>query len=954
MVTIAHLAALLKRILTALTFATAFAQKIDKLKPRAYIYYRDNRRHLSSLLAKSQDTIKGDVPMNWYEKDRNDLLGELKSNAQTGLDSGSVSEKQHKYGKNQFDEQKGESIIRKILHNLRDISTIILLLAAFLSLFSGIKHGEGYVEFIVIMGIVILNMTLAITQERSAEKALSALQDMSSPASIVLRDGRQQEIDSVELVPGDIILLKTGDLVPADARLLESSDLAVDESILTGESEPSEKDSEMELSGKVVAADQKNMVFSGCLVTAGRAKALVIATGMTTQMGHIAEYLNDSQKLKTPLQNRLDKIGKFISLIAIASALIMFSVGFLRGAELWEMIFVAISLAVAAVPETLSLIVTLSLTHGVTEMVKKNALIRKLPAVETLGSTSVICTDKTGTLTQNRMAIKRLWREGGEPFKDTHDFSPAQSNMLDKFALASNAAAEKNPDGSIEIMGDPTESAILRLLDDKGGAKSELEIKYPRVAEISFSSARKMMTTVHRDPQGGYLVLTKGAFDRVPFADVGDDKLKERRHTHDSFARDALRVIALGSKHISELPSDDKLGSLEHNLHFEGIIGLIDPPRPECEEAIIAAKKAGIRTVMITGDHAATAGAIARQLGLLADGGKVLTGLELSEMNDDELIENVAQYSVYARVSPEDKIRIVQAWQEHEEVVAMTGDGVNDAPALKAADVGIAMGIAGTEVAKSAADMILTDDNFSTIVTAAHKGRDVFSNIRKTIYFLLVCNFSEIVIMLGAALYGWGLPLTPIMLLLINVVGDGIPGLQLAREKSDPRIMQRRPIGRNESLFQGLQFVIAKQTTAFVAVAWVAYYIGTFVEISESHLPSHFIGQTLTFLVVGWTSILHVFTVRSRKSIFTYTFADCYRLLISAGSMIALFALLVIVPPLANIFGMVAIGMHHWFIVIGLSVIPTIVAEIGKFIQNYGDRVRYKNRLVHHSPALNE
>jgi len=892
--------------------------------------------------------------MQYYEKNRNILLKELDTNAELGLQSSAIAEKQREYGKNQFDEQKSEGIVKKILHNLRDISTIILIIAAGISLAMGIYHDEGYVEFIVIMGVVILNMVLAITQERNAEKSLSALKDLNSPVCMALRDGIQTELESTELVPGDIILLKTGDLIPADARLLAGNDLSVDESILTGESEPSAKDADAELTGKVIAADQLNMLFSGCLVTAGSAKAVVTSTGMDTQIGHIAGYLNDTQKLKTPLQVRLDKVGKTISGIAVISAFAMFAIGLRNGADLWEMVFVAVSLAVAAVPETLSLIVTLALSHGVTEMVKKNALIRKLPAVETLGSTSVICTDKTGTLTQNRMTIKRLWQGDEEAYEDTAEFSPKQIDFISKLALASNAVVQTDADGNPEIIGDPTEKAILRLLGEKGIDKNELERQFPRVAEISFSSERKMMTTVHECPDGGYLVLTKGAFDRVPFGNASQESIDARNTMHDTFAKDAFRVIALGSKHIDTLPPEDSRGELESGLTFEGIIGIIDPPRVECAEAIALAKKAGIRTVMITGDHAVTAEAIAKQIGLISNGDKIMTGAELSEMSDDDLIDNISQYSVYARVSPEDKIRIVEAWQEHDEVVAMTGDGVNDAPALKAADIGVSMGITGTEVAKSASDMILTDDNFSTIIEAVHKGRDVFSNIRKTVYFLLVCNFSEIIIMLGAQMIGWKMPLTPIMLLLINVLGDGIPGLQLAKEKSDPRIMTRKPIGRNESLFTGLQFVIACQTIAFVIVAWIGYYVGTSVAMSDIYAPAHEIGQTMSFLVVGWSSILHVFTVRSRQSMFKRSDRNNPKLVWSALIMIAVFALLVFIPVLANVFGMVTIGLRHWILSAALAVIPTIVAEIGKFVSAYSDRIQHRNRIVHHNPHLDD
>ncbi|MCL2486570.1 MAG: HAD-IC family P-type ATPase, partial [Oscillospiraceae bacterium] len=488
---------------------------------------------------------------NWYEKRREDLVAELGSNAETGLSLGGAAKKQREYGKNQFEEQKSEGIIKKILHNLRDVSTLILLFAAAMSLVMGIYHGEGLIEFFVILAIVVLNMFLAISQEKNAEKSLNALKSLSSPTGIVIRDGKQIEIDSSEIVPGDILLIKTGDLISADARLLESASLAADESALTGESEPSEKNADTELSGKVAVADQSNMVFAGCLVTAGRAKAVVTAIGMDTQMGHIAKYLNDAQKLKTPLQNRLDKIGKTISLVAVISALIMIGIELIRGAGIWDTLFIAVALAVAAVPETLSLIITLALANGVTEMVNKNALIRKLPAVETLGSTSVICTDKTGTLTQNRMTVKRLWIEGIGPIGDESDFSPEYTRLINRFALACNADMQLLPGGEIKIIGDPTETAIIRLLGDKGGSKRALEDEYPRVAEIPFSSERKMMTTIHKDPGGGYLVLTKGAFDRVPFKAADRDAVKSRHEIHDEFAHDAMRIIALGSRRIN-------------------------------------------------------------------------------------------------------------------------------------------------------------------------------------------------------------------------------------------------------------------------------------------------------------------------------------------------------------------------------------------------------------------
>jgi len=886
-------------------------------------------------------------------------MAELGTSLETGLTSTAVLDQRERYGLNQFEEQKPEGIGRKIAHNLRDVATIILLIAAALSLVMALNGTKGYFEFAVIFGIVLLNMTLSITQERSAERSLAALKQLNSPTTVVLRDGTQQAVDSGELVPGDIMVLTTGDLISADARLLEATDLTTDESALTGESVPSQKDATAVLEAKAVIGDQANMVFSGCLVSAGRGKAVVTGIGMDTQMGLIAGYLNNAQKLKTPLQKRIDGIGKVISVIAVSAALLILALGLYREQGFLEMSLVAVSVAVAAVPEMLTLIVTLSLAHGVTEMVKQNALIRKLPAVETLGSTSVICSDKTGTLTQNRMEIKRLWRQGSASVSDEAEFSPEQTELLHWFALANNVVPETGEDGQVIFLGSPTETAVIRLLLAKGGAKAALEQRFPRVGEIAFSSERKMMTTVHQDPAGGYLVLTVGAFDRVPFAGglnhpgqpaTSDEPaaVVERHHVHDEFAHDALRVLALGSKRVATLPPESQLGMLEQDLVFEGIVGIIDPPRPEAARAVKAARNAGIRTVMITGDHAATAGAIARQVGILSEGQQVLTGMELAELDDEALVENVAQYSVYARVSPEDKIRIVEAWQEHEAVVAMTGDGVNDAPALKAADVGVAMGIAGTEVAKGAADMVLTDDNFSTIVEAIRAGRSVFANIRKTVYFLLTCNFSEIVIMVFAMLVGWGLPLTPLMLLLINVVGDGIPGLRLAYEKPESRLMKRGPIGRNESLFSGLHWLVTIQVMAFVTVGLTGFYIGSKIDLATSHPASLAVGQTVCFLVLGFAAISHVFTVRSRQSVFKRTLRDNPKIGLFAAAMIALFALFVLVEPVGSALGLAPIGPQHWLLVLGLAVIPTLVAEVVKLIRNGTETHQHRRRLVRH------
>lgn len=889
---------------------------------------------------------------NWYEANIARTLEHFNTNQNTGLSEQEAADRQTKYGKNEFAEQEKSSLIKDILHQLKDISTIILLLAALLSLCMAIKDGHGFIEPVVIVSIVILNLILAITQERSAEKALEALTSLNSPNCIVLRDGVQKEMDTAELVPGDVILLQLGSIVPADARLISSTNLQVDESALTGESEPSEKSSDILLQGTVPLGDQLNMVFSGCHVTSGHGAAIVTATGMHSEMGKIAGYLNNSQKIKTPLQRRLEKVAKSISMVAIIAAVLLLVIGLLQGESFWSMVTLAATLAVAAVPETLNLIVTLSLSQGVKNMVHKNALIRKLSAVETLGNTSVICSDKTGTLTQNLMTIEKLWIPGHEPFDAVEEFSKDQKELLSKFALASNATVQTEDDGTLTIMGNPTEKAIMRLLHEKELSKEIVSGQYRMVGEIPFSSERKMMTIVLEDTSGGYLILTKGALDRLPFRAFDEAMEKEVAHVHELFAREALRVLSLGFRRTEEAPDLNKPEEVERDLSLFGLIGLIDPARPEAAQAVERAKMAGIRTIMITGDHAVTASAIAKNIGILGENEKVLTGQQLKNISDEELCRDIHHYSVYARVSPEDKIRIVEAWQENGEVVSMTGDGVNDTPALKAADVGVSMGRSGTEVAKSASDMVLTDDNFATIIDAVSEGRNVYSNIRKTIYFLLVCNISEIVIMLVAQLRGWGIPVTPIMLLLVNVLGDGIPGLYLARERSDPRLMDREPIRRDEGFLSGgLLTVIIQQTIACSAVVLIGYYIGTFRALPGMPEPSQAIGQTVAFLILGWTSILHLYTVRSRQSIFKRTLRDNPPVVYSTIAMIAVFSLLAAFPTVGRIFDLTAIGTSHWLLAAGLSLVPTVVAEIGKFIDNQTNirEIReYRHRLIRH------
>ena len=884
-----------------------------------------------------------------YEYSAQEVLEEFSVDPDVGLSEHEAQQRLERFGRNEYAQQKKDSIPKLVAHQFKDLANVILLLAGFLSLALAIREGHGYLEPIVIFAIIIMNIALAVSQERSAEKSLEALQKLNDPTCFVLRDDTQIEIETALVVPGDILLLKTGDHIAADARLIDSTGLFADESSLTGESEPSEKDATMLAEPDAALGDQANMVFAGCLITAGNARAVVVGTGMYTEMGRIAGYLNNAQKIQTPLQKRLNRVSRTITMIALASAAVLLIAGLQQGEDFWVMMLAAVALAVAAVPETLQLIVTLSLTHSVQKMVVQHALVRKLPAVETLGNTSVICSDKTGTLTQNRMSIQKLWVYGYEPFDASDSLDKNQLAFLELLALASNATIEQGADGQ-RIIGDATESAIIRLLQSNGIDVSTLRERWPRIAEVPFSSDRKMMSSIHAHPNGGYLVLTKGAFDRIPFRPVSSEMQQERVDTHDSFAHDALRLLALGSATVETLPQNEDYSSLEKDLNFEGLIGLIDPPREEAATAIDVARLAGIRTVMITGDHAATATAIAQKLKLINEGECVVTGRELSHMSDDELVANVRDFSVYARVSPEDKIRIVEAWQEHDEVVAMTGDGVNDAPALKAADVGIAMGQAGTEVAKSASDIVLTDDNFATIVNAIREGRTVFANIRKTLDFLLVCNLSEIIILLFASLAGWGIALTPVMLLLINILGDGIPGLSLARETGEEYLMKRDPIARNESFFGGGLFkVIFHQAVAFSVVGITAYYIGCNVDLPGGAVPSQMIGQTLAFLVIGFTSIIHIFSVRSKRSVFRHPVRSNITLFYSALAMIVLFALMALIPPFGAIFGIVPISPLAWLLVFVLSILPLLVSEIYKLWDNRNEHEMYKNRIVKHS-----
>ncbi len=869
--------------------------------------------------------------MEEYKQTIEEVRKVTETDPDTGLSSQEVDERRKKQGLNKFDEVPKESMIKKFFRSLSDFKTIVLLIAAIISFYTAFatEHGDLF-EGLLIIAIVVINSVLSIVQEGNAEKALESLQDMNKQTATVIRDGKVTTVESEQLVVGDILVLESGDAISADARLIEASQLRVEESVLTGESEAVEKDAAFVAKEDESLGDQLNMVFKGCTVVAGRGKAIVTAIGMATEMGKIADLLNENTMQKTPLQVRLNQLGKRISMIALAAAALVFVIGELQGEPLLEMFMTSISLAVAAVPETLTVIVTLTLAYGVQKMARKHAIIRQLPAVETLGTANVICSDKTGTLTQNEMRVRQVWSKDDEVTNIEDSMTNSAMEILKMAALCTDVTVEQEDDDLV-IKGDPTEVAIVRAVEENYHTKAELEEKYPRVNELPFDSERKMMTTVHQMGEK-YISITKGAFDVLaPRFSSGD--VEQAAIVNDRFGKRALRVIAVGYATYDEEPQDISSEALEKDLRLIGLIGMIDPPRPESKGAIKRAKKAGIKTVMITGDHVVTASAIAKELGILNDPSEALSGSELHQLSDEELDARVKSLSVYARVTPEDKIRIVKSWQRTGAVVAMTGDGVNDAPALKASNVGCAMGITGTDVAKSAADMILTDDNFATIVDAVSQGRSVYQNIRKAINFLLSCNISEIFIVLIAMLLGWGAPVTAVQLLFVNVVADGLPGFALGREPAEHGIMDQPPIPKNEGIFaRGLLQKIAINAGVFTIVTLFGYYLGSYVDtISPWVDASQHVGQTVAFLILAYSSILHVFNVRSSQSIFKVNLATNKALFEMALLALAITTAVALLPFTQELFGLVHISLNHWFLVGILSIVPIAVNELIKF-----------------------
>lgn len=872
--------------------------------------------------------------MNWYNQTKEALIEALNVDLKKGLSSFEVNQRYQEYGPNVFQEAPKETLIEKILHHLKEISTLILLFAAGVATYLAIYSGEGWGKVIVILGIVVINIILGISQESKAERALEALKSMNTSRANVIRDGSFLQINSSEIVVGDLVELHTGDSIPADARLLEARSLQVEEAALTGESVPAEKDADLIIGDDAPLGDRLNMVYSGSLVTGGRGLAVVTATGMNTEMGKIAALLNSTGKQLTPLQLRLQKLAKYLSFVAVSAGAIIFYVGsVIQNTPSAEMLLTSISLAIAAVPETLPVIVTLILANGVQNMVKKNTIIRRIPAVETVGNTTVICSDKTGTLTQNKMFIQALWHKDYESSPSGSHFNQDEMKMLEYLIACTNARVDElNYDSNNPvILGDPTEASIIRLMLNKNIDRPALDYRYPRIHELPFDSTRKLMTTVHKSGDH-FISITKGAFDRIP-VDFSSELSAKAHEVHDSYADKALRVIAVAMKRWDKLPENLDTDTLEKDLDFVGLIGMIDPPRPESERAVTYAKRAGIKTVMITGDHIGTASAIARQIGILEEGGRAISGVELLEMSEEELRRQVMDISVYARVSPEDKIRIVQAWQSFGKVITMTGDGVNDAPALKAADVGAAMGITGTEVSKSASDMIITDDNFATIVDAVAEGRGAYDNIRKTVHFLLSVNFAEIVAMLIGVLIGWGAPLTSVQLLFINVVADGIPGFFIAREEAEGDIMERPPLAKDASIFANkLGIQIAMKASVFVILTLTAFYLGAFVSLSDHVNASYETGITMAFIVLSWASVINMFNVKTKTSAFKSSFKSNPWLITSIFASMLVTVVVALVPALQASFQLVPLSLVHWLIAMGLALMQLVMGELFKLI----------------------
>ena len=866
-----------------------------------------------------------------YSQKNEDLLKELETDKQNGLATDEVLARQSKYGANKLREKKKKTTLQRFLDQFKDAMILILIAAAIVSFVVVCveKNWGELFEPALILLIVILNAIMGVYQEGKAEKALDALKNMSAPHARVIREGAEKVIDASELVPGDIIRLEAGDFVPADAKLLLSAGLKSEESALTGESVPSEKDYLADVKEGAPLGDRHNMVYSGCSITYGTATAVVTAIGMDTEMGKIANLLDEEEETQTPLQQKLAQLGKYLGIMALAACAIIFVVGLVNDIPVLEIFMTAVSLAVSAIPEGLPAIVTIVLSIGVQRMVKKNALIRKLPAVETLGGASVICSDKTGTLTQNRMTLVQAYVDGAS---DTEKISAENGEDIKQLLLYGTLCCDGSvvfhEDGEEQHIGDPTETSIVYAAHKKGMPKDELNAKYPRLAEIPFDSDRKLMSVVN-NIDGRNMVIVKGAFDMMAPRCIKGDMETAKKLT-EAMSENALRVLAIAYKEIDSIPENPTSKELESDLTFMGLVGMIDPPRPEAKAAVEVCRKAGIKPVMITGDHVVTASAIAKELGILLEGDLAITGSQLDAMTESELDEQVENISVYARVSPENKIRIVKAWQRKGQVVSMTGDGVNDAPALKAADIGCAMGITGTDVAKGAADMTLTDDNFATIVDAVKEGRGIYANIKKVVGFLLGTNIGEVIAVFMAMLLWHKTPLLSMQLLWINLVTDSLPAIALGMEAVEKDVMDHKPKPKNEGIFaHGLGIRVVLMGAMFAILTLIGFYLGE--KLAPANTDALASGQTMAFMVLAFSQVLQSFNMRSDRSLFKIgPFSNGK--LNGAVLVSVILVALVLFTPLRVAFGLVILPAKLYLIALGLVLVPTVVMEFCKLV----------------------
>ncbi len=869
---------------------------------------------------------------NFYRSDIGQIVEECRSNLTSGLSSAEAQQRLKAHGYNEFEKKKKSSVIAKFLNQFKSFMIIVLIAAAVVSGIVGYIDGEGFTDAIIILAIVVINAIIGVFQEAKAEKSLEALERMSAPQCKVLRDGKVQIIASRELVVGDVVEIETGDSVPADLRLTEAVNLKIQEAALTGESVPVEKQTAT-IAAEVPLGDQTNMAFASCSVTYGRGRGVVVATSNRTEVGKIASMIQSVEQTQTPMQKRLDQLGKMLAIAALVICGIIFVVGTLYGKPLMDMFMTAVSLAAAAIPEGLPAVSTIVLAIGIQRLAQKNAIVRNLPSVETLGSTTVICSDKTGTLTQNRMTVTKIFTNN--KLSDVENFQ-TEARRLVQIAVLANDAKQGDDGASI---GDPTETALLDLGRNLGVEKNAEEKIETRIAEIPFDSERKLMTSIHRNAETAQLTIaTKGGLDELlarcnrilendTVRAITPDDLEHLREINLTMASEALRVLAMAYKPIEALPQEISSTNVEQELIFVGMVGMIDPPRPEVRDAVAECRVAGIKPVMITGDHRATAAAIAHSLQIAQPDDNVLTGSDVEQLSDEELQRQAPHIAVFARVAPEHKVRIVRAFKNNGNIVAMTGDGVNDAPALKLADIGVAMGITGTDVSKEAADVVLSDDNFATIVSAVGEGRRIYDNLLKSIQFMLSTNLGEILVLFVAVMCNMATPLLPIQILWINLVTDSFPALALSVDPAEKDIMRRQPADPNRGIINRYFLTkIGLQGVLVAALTLAAYYVGLQSNLDVAH--------TMTFATLAFSQMTMIFSIRAgRHSALNGMFANKY-LWGAIILVIALMAMVLFVPSLQVLFRVVSLNLTQWLWVVGLSFVALIVNDLFKLITN--------------------